>query len=45
VEAGTMVCFDNEIHVIRGFTKIRRTLMLLKALEKHFKGEIAVEEK
>ncbi len=45
VEAGTMVCFDNEIHVIRGFPKIRRTLMLSKALEKHFNGEIAVEEK
>ena len=44
VEAGTMACFDNEIHVIRGFPKIRRTLMLSKALEKHFNGEIAVEE-
>jgi len=45
IEAGTMVCFDNEIHVIRGFPKIRRTLMLSKALEKHFNSEVAVEEK
>lgn len=45
IEAGTMVCFYNDIHVIRGFPKIRRTLMLSKAIEDHFNGEVAVEEK
>lgn len=45
VESGTMVCFSNEIHVIRGFPKIRRTLMLQGALEPHFNNEIVVEEK
>lgn len=45
IEAGTMVCLSKEIHIIRGFPKIRRTLMLKKALKSHFKNEIAVEEK
>lgn len=46
IEAGTMVCFDNrDVQVIRGFPKIRRTLMLSKTLEKHFNDEVAVEEK
>ena len=45
VEAGTMVIKGEEIEVIRGFPKIRRTLMLDPALEKHFPREIAVEEK
>ncbi|MCE5213444.1 MAG: RNA ligase [Methanobacterium sp.] len=45
IEAGTMVCFSNEIHIIRGFPKIRRTLMLEKAMELHFQREVAVEEK
>jgi putative ATP-dependent DNA ligase len=40
-----MVCLSDEIQVIRGFPKIRRTLMLEKALKSHFKNEIAVEEK
>lgn len=45
IEAGTMVCFSNKIHIIRGFPKIRRTLMLKEALESYFQGEVAVEEK
>jgi len=45
VEAGTMVVKGEEIEVIRGFPKIRRTLMLHPALEKHFPQEVAVEEK
>lgn len=45
VEAGTMVIKVEEIEVIRGFPKIRRTLMLHPALEKHFQKEVAVEEK
>ena len=45
IEAGTMVCLCNEIQVIRGFPKIRRTLMLEDALKLHFNKEIAVEEK
>jgi putative ATP-dependent DNA ligase len=40
-----MVCLTNEIQVIRGFPKIRRTLMLENALNLHFNKEIAVEEK
>ncbi len=45
IEAGTMVCLSNEIQVIRGFPKIRRTLMLKEALKTHFHEKIAVEEK
>lgn len=45
VEAGTIVVNGDEIEVIRGFPKIRRTLMLYPALEKHFQDEVAVEEK
>lgn len=45
VEAGTMVIMGDEIEIIRGFPKIRRTLMLHPALEKHFTGDVAVEEK
>jgi putative ATP-dependent DNA ligase len=45
VEAGTMVIKGEEIEVIRGFPKIRRTLMLEPALEKHFPREVVVEEK
>lgn len=45
VEAGTMVIKGEEIEVIRGFPKIRRTLMLDPALEKHFPREVVVEEK
>lgn len=46
IEAGTMICFDDDnTHVIRGFPKIRRTLMLSKSLKSHFNGKVAVEEK
>ncbi len=45
VEAGTMVINGDTIQVIRGFPKIRRTLMLKPALKKHFLKEVAVEEK
>jgi len=45
IEAGTMVVNGDGIEVIRGFPKIRRTLMLQPALEKHFSREVAVEEK
>jgi len=45
IESGTMITIGDEMEVIRGFPKIRRTLMLYPALEKHFQDEIAVEEK
>ncbi|AUB57494.1 MULTISPECIES: RNA ligase [Methanobacterium] len=45
MEAGTMVIKGEDMEVIRGFPKIRRTLMLHPALEKHFPREVAVEEK
>jgi DNA/RNA ligase len=45
IEAGTMVCFGDKIEIIRGFPKIRRTLMLNPSLKKHFNHEVAVEEK
>lgn len=45
IEAGTMICLCDDIHVIRGFPKIRRTLMLKEALKRHFNSEVAVEEK
>ncbi|PKL71522.1 MAG: RNA ligase [Methanobacteriales archaeon HGW-Methanobacteriales-2] len=45
MEAGTMVIKGESMEVIRGFPKIRRTLMLRPALEKHFPREVAVEEK
>lgn len=45
IESGTMVSLDDKIDVIRGFPKIRRTLMLKPAIERYFKDEIAVEEK
>lgn len=45
IESGTMICLTNEIQVIRGFPKIRRTLMLKNALKTHFNGEVVVEEK
>jgi putative ATP-dependent DNA ligase len=45
IEAGTMVCLGNPVEVIRGFPKIRRTLMLEPVLKKHFNSEIALEEK
>ncbi|HHY00934.1 MAG TPA: RNA ligase [Methanothermobacter sp.] len=45
VESGTMVIGGETIHIIRGFPKIRRALLLQPALNKHFSKEIAVEEK
>jgi putative ATP-dependent DNA ligase len=45
MESGTMVTMGPEIEVIRGFPKIRRTLMLHNSLKQHFRDEIAVEEK
>jgi putative ATP-dependent DNA ligase len=45
IEAGTMICFGDKIEIIRGFPKIRRTLMLYPSLKLHFKDEVAVEEK
>ena len=45
IEAGTMVCIGDKIEIIRGFPKIRRTLMLNPSLKKHFNQEVAVEEK
>ena len=45
VEAGTMVIKGETIQVIRGFPKIRRTLMLQPTLGKHFPNQVAVEVK
>ena len=45
VESGTMVNGGETIHIIRGFPKIRRALLLQPALNKHFSKEVAVEEK
>ncbi len=45
IEAGTMICFGDKIEIIRGFPKIRRTLMLNPSLKMHFNNEVAVEEK
>lgn len=45
IESGTVVYFGKKIEVVRGFPKIRRTLILSPALENHFNHEVAVEEK
>ncbi len=45
IESGTMVSLTKDIQVIRGFPKIRRTLMLNEAIKTHFQKEVAVEEK
>lgn len=45
IESGTMICFGDKIEIIRGFPKIRRTLMLSPSLKMHFSKEVAVEEK
>ncbi|MDD1774764.1 MAG: RNA ligase [Methanobacterium sp.] len=45
IESGTMISLHDEIDVVRGFPKIRRTLMLGDTLKSHFSKEIAVEEK
>ncbi|WP_081882662.1 RNA ligase [Methanobacterium sp. SMA-27] len=45
IESGTMVCFGDKVEIIRGFPKIRRTLMLEPSLRIHFDQKVAVEEK
>lgn len=45
IETGTVIYFRDRIEVIRGFPKIRRTLMLSPTLKMHFKDKIAIEEK
>lgn len=45
IEDGTVIYFRDKIEVIRGFPKIRRTLILSPTLKMHFKDEIVVEEK
>jgi putative ATP-dependent DNA ligase len=45
IESGTMICFGDKIEIIRGFPKIRRTLMLSPSLKMHFGQQVAVEEK
>jgi len=45
IESGTLIYFGENIEVIRGFPKIRRTLMLSPTLKDHFEDEVAVEEK
>ncbi len=45
IESGTFIYFGEKIEVIRGFPKIRRTLILSPTLKTHFEDEVAVEEK
>ncbi|PKL66778.1 MAG: RNA ligase [Methanobacteriales archaeon HGW-Methanobacteriales-1] len=45
LESGTVIYLADEIEVIRGFPKIRRTLLLGPSLKNHFHDLIAVEEK
>ncbi len=45
IESGTMICLGDKIEIIRGFPKIRRTLILEPSLKKHFNQQVAVEEK
>ena len=45
IESGTIVNVGDRIEVVRGFPKIRRTLVLHPSLEHHFSDEVAVEEK
>ncbi len=45
VEKGTAVFFGDELTVVRGFPKIPRALYLEPAVKKHFKSQVAVEEK
>ncbi|AEA47480.1 RNA ligase [Archaeoglobus veneficus] len=45
-EEGTLIAkTNNSLEVIRGYPKIRRALVLYPTLKKHFKGEVAIEEK
>ncbi len=45
IEDGTTIYFRDKIEIIRGFPKIRRTLLLSPTLKNHFEDEIVVEEK
>lgn len=45
IEAGTIIYFKEKVEVIRGFPKIRRTLMLYPTLKNHFNDDLVVEEK
>ncbi|MDD3984327.1 MAG: RNA ligase [Methanobacterium sp.] len=45
IEAGIIACFGDKIDIIRGFPKIRRTLMLEPSIRIHFNQKVAVEEK
>lgn len=45
IEDGTVIYFKDNIEVIRGFPKTRRTLILSPTLKNHFSNEIVVEEK
>jgi len=46
IESGTVVYITKDkLEIIRGFPKIRRTLILSPTIEKHFKDKVAVEEK
>lgn len=45
LEAGTVIYLGDETEVIRGFPKIRRTLLLSPTIREHFRDRVAVEEK
>ncbi len=45
IEDGTVIYFKNNVEVIRGFPKTRRTLILSPTLKNHFSDKIVVEEK
>jgi putative ATP-dependent DNA ligase len=45
IESGTVVYLSDKIEVIRGFPKIRRTLLLSPTVEMYFNDQVAVEEK
>lgn len=45
VEEGTVVFLGENPQVIRGYPKIKRALFLSSAIKRHFKNNVAVEEK
>jgi putative ATP-dependent DNA ligase len=45
IEAGTVIYINENIEVIRGFPKIRRTLILFPTLKNYFKDKVTIEEK
>jgi len=45
IEDGSIIYFRDKIEVIRGFPKIRRTLMLSPTIKNHFKDKVVIEEK